>query len=61
MLTIIRDQKAIWLNKDETLKKTKLQGAIIPNTIVSGTITRRAVESTWLTASSGHKVFENEI
>ncbi len=30
-------------------------GAILPNTIVSGTITRRAVESCWLTASSGQK------
>jgi len=36
-------------------------GAILPNTIVSGTITRRAVESTWLTASSGQKVSDPSI
>ena len=49
--------KAIWINKSEKSgKNTELNGAILPMTIVSGTITRRAVESTWLTASSAQKV-----
>lgn len=30
-------------------------GAILPNTVVAGTITRRAVEPTWLTASNYKK------
>ena len=29
-------------------------GAIIPRTIVAGTVTRRAVEATWLTASNAY-------
>ena len=44
----------MWINENE--KNSKLLGAILPNTIVSGTITRRAVESTWLTASN-YQVF----
>ena len=35
---------------DET--DSEVLGVILPRTIVSGTITRRAVESTWLTASN---------
>jgi DNA polymerase gamma 1 len=46
----IRSQKVIWLENDKN--KENLQGAILPITIVAGTITRRAVEPTWLTASN---------
>lgn len=34
------------------LEDEKERGAILPNTIVAGTITRRAVEPTWLTATN---------
>ncbi len=36
------------MNEDERCKS----GAILPITVVAGTITRRAVEPTWLTASN---------
>jgi hypothetical protein len=49
-------QKAIWTNEIGK-HGSKLIGAILPNTIVSGTITRRAVESTWLTASNYKVIF----
>ena len=29
-------------------------GAIVPRLVVSGTVTRRAVEATWLTASNAY-------
>lgn len=45
-----RSQKALKIN----LKKysNEITNIILPLTIVSGTITRRAVEPTWLTASN---------
>jgi DNA polymerase gamma 1 len=46
----IKSQKVIWLEHDNN--KNNLQGAILPITVVAGTITRRAVEPTWLTASN---------
>ncbi|RNA01848.1 DNA polymerase subunit gamma-1 [Brachionus plicatilis] len=42
----IRDQKAIFYNDT---------GAILPISVVSGTVTRRAVEPTWLTATNYSK------
>jgi DNA polymerase gamma 1 len=48
----IKAQKAILFYKDEN---DKAAGAILPITVVSGTITRRAVEATWLTASGSYK------
>ena len=45
----ITSQKVIKINTDNT---NKIVAAILPQTIVAGTITRRAVESTWLTASN---------
>lgn len=55
----IMSQLAIWL-EDRCLsgvKKTRKHmryGAIIPQVVVSGTLTRRAVEPTWMTASNAH-------
>ena len=49
-------QAAVWysdIHKDNDSDT----GAILPRTAVSGTITRRAVEATWLTASN-YKVFK---
>ena len=42
----------MWLNKDSRVNDDELVGAILPLTIVAGTITRRASEYTWLTASN---------
>ncbi|KAL3229711.1 DNA polymerase gamma [Nakaseomyces bracarensis] len=45
------------LSENDTVNKqdTESQGIIIPNIIPMGTVTRRAVESTWLTASNAKK------
>jgi len=59
----IESQQVVWLDEDSLPKKTKSMfknskekdaclGAIIPQLIISGTLTRRAVERTWLTASN---------
>lgn len=54
----IRDQMVVWLNQQEIpkdLRKDEVKmGAIIPMVVVCGTLTRRAVESTWMTASNAH-------
>ncbi|KAK3790338.1 hypothetical protein RRG08_062571 [Elysia crispata] len=60
----IMGQMCVWMNKSE-LHKTVTRhsnyevdgwyGAIIPRIITAGTITRRAVEPTWLTASNAYK------
>ncbi|KAG7198422.1 hypothetical protein KM043_005810 [Ampulex compressa] len=56
----IMSQLVIWLPDNcipSSMKKFKKQvsyGAIIPSIVVSGTLTRRAVESTWMTASNAH-------
>lgn len=54
----IMSQTVVWL-KDESLpsavrksEKRMRYGAIIPQVVVSGTLTRRATESTWMTASN---------
>nr|XP_022913339.1 DNA polymerase subunit gamma-1, mitochondrial [Onthophagus taurus] len=44
----ITNQMVVWTNLKEKL------GAIIPQVVVSGTLTRRAVEATWMTASNAH-------
>ncbi|XP_012268199.2 DNA polymerase subunit gamma-1, mitochondrial [Athalia rosae] len=67
----IFSQTVVWLNKKDMPsipKKLRLNdtviehdpshmqyGAILPQVVVSGTLTRRAVESTWMTASNAHK------
>ncbi|KAF7988145.1 hypothetical protein HCN44_007639 [Aphidius gifuensis] len=57
----IMSQLVIWLNGESlpTLARRKSEkhetyGAIIPQIVVSGTLTRRATESTWMTASNAH-------
>ncbi|XP_059479740.1 DNA polymerase subunit gamma-1, mitochondrial [Neocloeon triangulifer] len=53
----IESQQVVWLDKESlphcvSRVKSKQFGAILPQLIVAGTLTRRAVESTWLTASN---------
>lgn len=56
----IMSQLAVWLDDHSlpgSVKRTRRHmryGAIVPQVIVSGTLTRRAVESTWMTASNAH-------
>nr|KAG5714277.1 hypothetical protein BaRGS_018494 [Batillaria attramentaria] len=59
----IEGQMQVWLKKGELPKYITKQpdyedydqyGAIIPRIVVAGTITRRAVEPTWLTASNAY-------
>ncbi|KAK9875775.1 hypothetical protein WA026_009568 [Henosepilachna vigintioctopunctata] len=54
----IMEQLVIWLNQREVpahLQDEEVTfGAIIPMVVVCGTLTRRAVESTWMTASNAH-------
>ncbi|CAG5123153.1 unnamed protein product, partial [Candidula unifasciata] len=59
----IMGQMAVWLNKSELNKNITrhsdyepegLYGAIVPRIVTAGTITRRAVEPTWLTASNAY-------
>ncbi|KAK6625952.1 hypothetical protein RUM43_006251 [Polyplax serrata] len=58
----ICNQMVVWLNKKEISKycheNDGMVGIIIPKVVVCGTLTRRALESTWLTAS---RVVENRI
>jgi len=39
---------------DKQYTEDNRSGAIIPRVITAGTVTRRAVESTWLTASNAY-------
>ncbi|XP_053573644.1 DNA polymerase subunit gamma-1 [Bombina bombina] len=57
----ISSQKVVWLKKSELPRivtrnpeydEEKMYGAILPLVVSAGTITRRAVEPTWLTASN---------
>ncbi|XP_070150745.1 DNA polymerase subunit gamma-1, mitochondrial [Polyergus mexicanus] len=56
----IMSQLVIWLDdcslpgSVKRIKKHTRYGAIIPQVVVSGTLTRRAVEPTWMTASNAH-------
>ncbi len=56
----IRDQLVIWERPDQQLgfpplKTAGRYGAILPQMIPMGTVTRRAIEKTWLTASNAKK------
>lgn len=42
------------LPKLKIFSSDQLYGAIIPQVVVCGTLTRRAVEPTWMTASNAH-------
>jgi len=48
----IKEQVKVDFLKDETMVEEERWGAMLPSMVVSGTITRRAVEKTWLTASN---------
>jgi hypothetical protein len=53
----IESQQVVWLPPDSlppTARKAKGKrvGAVVPQMVVAGTLTRRAVERTWLTASN---------
>ncbi|XP_012523768.1 DNA polymerase subunit gamma-1, mitochondrial [Monomorium pharaonis] len=56
----IMSQLVIWLDEHSlpgVVKRAKRHaryGAIVPQVVVSGTLTRRAVEPTWMTASNAH-------
>nr|SVE84086.1 EOG090X00SQ [Daphnia pulex] len=60
----IMSQMVVWLRqsqiprnvtKSEHFDPLNTYGAILPQIVTSGTLTRRAVESTWLTASNAYK------
>ncbi|CAL8135395.1 unnamed protein product [Orchesella dallaii] len=57
----ILGQMSIWFNRDEVPTgiycdyKDCDYGAILPQVAVSGTLTRRAVEPTWMTASNAYE------
>lgn len=48
----VKDQYVVWTDTDKDGGKW---GAILPQVIVAGTVTRRAVEATWMTASNPKK------
>ncbi|KAL1459384.1 hypothetical protein WDU94_011370 [Cyamophila willieti] len=56
----VKKQFVVWLNRrdlprrltENSESETKDYGVILPQLIVSGTLTRRAVEATWMTASN---------
>ncbi|XP_076376318.1 DNA polymerase gamma, catalytic subunit tam [Megalopta genalis] len=57
----IMSQFVIWFDNShlpytvQDIGKSFRYGAIVPLVIVTGTLTRRAVESTWMTASNAHE------
>lgn len=54
----VMDQMVIWLDDDDDVLPKYLKGfkfgAILPQVVVCGTLTRRAVEPTWMTASNAN-------
>lgn len=51
----VENQLAVWLDRKDLplfMRSDKDLGAILPQVIVCGTLTRRAVEPTWMTASN---------
>ena len=61
----ILSQMVVWLNesqlpgyvrRSDQFDPSGSYGAILPQVITTGTLTRRAVESTWLTASNAYSV-----
>ncbi|XP_050298429.1 DNA polymerase subunit gamma-1, mitochondrial isoform X2 [Anthonomus grandis grandis] len=55
----ILEQMIVWFSEHELPKDLRdtgfTFGAIIPQVVVCGTLTRRAMEPTWMTASNAHK------
>ncbi|KAK4887551.1 hypothetical protein RN001_003822 [Aquatica leii] len=54
----IMEQMVVWINRKCLPKQLRIAeskyGAILPQVLVTGTLTRRAVEPTWMTASNAH-------
>lgn len=54
----IMEQMVVWLDDSDLPKHLRgdgrRYGAILPQVVVCGTLTRRAVEPTWMTASNAH-------
>ncbi|PFX16645.1 DNA polymerase subunit gamma-1 [Stylophora pistillata] len=57
----VRSQQAVWFDKtdlppeitgSEKFSSDEMYGAILPRVITAGTVTRRAVEPTWMTATN---------
>lgn len=61
----IESQQVVWLDNDSLPPKTRSavqrsknkteMGAILPQLVIAGTLTRRAVERTWLTAANAEE------
>lgn len=51
----IEAQMVVWSQRDRRLKNQMEFGAIVPQVVVCGTLTRRAMEPTWMTASNAQK------
>lgn len=56
----IMGQMVVWFDRDDVQKTPKADecadnGVILPRIIPAGTVTRRGVETTWLTASNAYK------
>ncbi|XP_063239493.1 DNA polymerase subunit gamma-1, mitochondrial [Bacillus rossius redtenbacheri] len=55
----ICQQRVVWSERKELPRNLRCSvksfGAILPQVVVCGTLTRRAVEPTWMTASNAHK------
>lgn len=55
----INGQLVVWLGRDQLPKSLRDEdmeyGAIIPQVVVCGTLTRRAMEPTWMTASNAQR------
>lgn len=51
----IQSQMVVWTPKDKKKTNRIENGAIIPQVVVCGTLTRRAMEPTWMTASNAQR------
>ncbi|XP_039747970.1 DNA polymerase subunit gamma-1, mitochondrial [Pararge aegeria] len=55
----VMGQQVVWLPEevlpDHLRRSVRRYGAIVPQVVVCGTLTRRASEPTWMTASNAHK------
>ncbi len=50
-----KDELPDCITLNEQYDENEVYGAILPRLVVAGTVTRRAVESTWLTASNAYE------
>ncbi|KOB71405.1 DNA polymerase subunit gamma 1, mitochondrial, partial [Operophtera brumata] len=49
------EKQVVWLPRDKSPRDARRCGAILPQVVVCGTLTRRASEPTWMTASNAHE------